>query len=62
MEYPILALIFFISLLLTLILFLGVVLRPPLWRKNSKKIKVFYATWFTPYLIFILFFTGPEDL
>jgi hypothetical protein len=60
--YPALAVIFFLSLILSLLLIAGLVLRPKIWLKNLAKIKIFYLLWFAPYLIFILFFTGPEDL
>lgn len=62
MEYPILATIFFLSLFLILILVFGAIFRPTIWMKSKKKIKVFFALWFFPYLVFILFFTGPEGI
>jgi hypothetical protein len=59
--YPILALIFFLTLLICLLLAFGLLFRPRIWKINLSKIKVFCAIWFIPYFIFILFFTGPED-
>ncbi len=62
MAYPLLATIFFASLFLLAIFILGSALRPSLGEKHSSKIKIFYTLWFAPYFIFILFFTGPENL
>ncbi len=60
--YPILAGIFFINIIVSVILILGWIIRPKIWRRNLPRIKLFCTIWFVPYLIFILFFTGPEDL
>jgi murein DD-endopeptidase MepM/ murein hydrolase activator NlpD len=62
MLYTILAIIFFSSLFLVLVLLLCVFLKPRVWIQNQRKIKIFYGTWFIPYFIFIFFFTGPEDI
>jgi murein DD-endopeptidase MepM/ murein hydrolase activator NlpD len=60
--YPILALIFFLTLLIFFMLIVGFIFKPTIWRKNIKRINVFCFLWFAPYLVFICFFTGPEDL
>ncbi|MBN8542512.1 MAG: peptidoglycan DD-metalloendopeptidase family protein [Deltaproteobacteria bacterium] len=57
-----LASLFALTLLLSLVLLLGVLCRPLIWRKNISAIKVFCATWYIPYFIFFFFFTGPTDL
>jgi beta-lactamase class D len=60
--YPVLAAIFFLTLLISLALILGFILKPLIWCKNISRIKLFCLFWFVPYFIFICFFTGPEDL
>lgn len=62
MLYPILSVIFGLSLIFGLIGILGLFFRPRIWRSNQKPIKVFYVSWFGIYFFFILFFTGPQDL
>lgn len=62
MEYPLLATIFFTSLLLFLIFIICSVSQFSVWRKYRSKINIFYIFWFLAYFIFILFFTGPDDL
>ncbi len=62
MEYPLLATVFFASLLLFLMFVIGVIAQPSIWKQKSSKIKVYFAIWFVAYFVFILFFTGPEDL
>lgn len=62
MEYPLLATVFFSSLLLFIVFVVAISVQPSIWKKNIFKIKMFYAIWFVPYFLFILFFTGPEDL
>lgn len=60
--YPFLAVVFFLSLLIGTLLTMGLILKPPFWRHYLSRIRIFTALWFTPYFIFILFFTGPLDL
>jgi murein DD-endopeptidase MepM/ murein hydrolase activator NlpD len=60
--YPLLAAVFFLSLVLGALLILGLLFKPKLWRRHLHRIQIFCALWFTPYLAFILFFTGPQDL
>ncbi len=62
MEYPLLASIFFLSIFLFLVLIVGTLFRPPIWRRNKQRITRFYVLWFSAYALFILFFTGPENL
>lgn len=62
MGYLIFVAIFFMSLALLLILTVGSILRPLIWTRNIFKIKFFYVLWFSPYLMSIPFFAGPEDL
>jgi hypothetical protein len=60
--YPLLALLFFLSLILGLLLVLGFIFKPQVWRRYFTKIWVFAITWYLPYFIFIIFFTGPIDI
>lgn len=62
MTYPILAIIFALTLLISATLLIGLIIRPPIWRKNLSGIKAFCAVWYLPYVVFILTFTGPKDL
>ncbi|MBY0416072.1 MAG: M23 family metallopeptidase, partial [Bdellovibrionales bacterium] len=60
--YPILAAVFFLTLIICFMLIAGFLAKPKIWQSNLYKIKIFCCVWFIPYLIFILFFTGPKDL
>ncbi|MGE0632484.1 MAG: M23 family metallopeptidase [Pseudobdellovibrionaceae bacterium] len=60
--YALLAAIFALSIVIGLLLVLGFILKPHVWHKNLRRIKIFCLFWFVPYFAFILFFTGPEDL
>jgi murein DD-endopeptidase MepM/ murein hydrolase activator NlpD len=60
--YPLLSAIFVVTILFGLLLISGFLFKPRIWRNNTRTIKILCAAWFIPYLIFILFFTGPEDL
>lgn len=60
--YPIYASLFFLTLILVTLLVVGLLFKPKIWQRNLSKIKFFCTAWFTPYLVFIFFFTGPEDL
>lgn len=62
MIWPILAIIFLLSILFGLAFGTGVIFKLPVWQKHKSKIKVFTIIWFSAYLCFILFFTGPENL
>lgn len=62
MLWPILGSIFTVSIILLLVLAFAITFRLKFWKTNKSKILVFYAIWFVPYSIFILFFTGPVDL
>lgn len=62
MAYPILAVLFFLSMLILVLLLIGLITRGSFWRRNLSSIKIFCLIWFVPYLIFILFFTGPDDV
>jgi beta-lactamase class D len=57
-----LAIVFVMTLMFSLSLLIGLVFRPPFWRKHIYKIQILYAVWFVPYAIFFFFFTGPVDL
>lgn len=61
MQYPLLAAIFFTSLLLCLIFIFCSIFKPSFWQKYHFKVNIFYTVWFLSYFLFILFFTGPED-
>lgn len=60
--FLILSVLFIMTLLISVALLVGAILRPPIWRKHLFKIKVFCVCWYLPYLVFIFFFTGPSDL
>ncbi len=60
--YPVFAAIFFATILISCLIVIGLFLRPRLWRANLGVIKIFCVLWYLPYLVFVLFFTGPEDL
>jgi murein DD-endopeptidase MepM/ murein hydrolase activator NlpD len=60
--YPILAAVFFLSIIISILMLIGLIFKPKIWRSHLPAIQVFYVLWFTPYLAFILFFTGPQDL
>lgn len=62
MLWPILGAIFTISIFLGIALFLAIAFRLSFWKRNKLKILSAYLVWFGPYLIFILFFTGPVDI
>lgn len=62
MTYAILASIFFLTILLSLSLLVGYLLRPKSWEKHISKIKLLSSVWYLSYLVFILFFTGPTNL
>lgn len=49
-------------MLLFVLLAAGLILKIDFWSRNKFKILIFYTAWFTPYVLFILFFTGPYDL
>lgn len=60
--YPVLAAIFFLSIVFALALILGFILKPKIWKTKWRSIQILALLWFVPYFIFILFFTGPIDL
>lgn len=62
MLYPILAFIFFVSLLLGCAVIAIAIFKPQLYRQNRKIFWIFIFAWFGPYFIFIFFLTGPLDL
>ncbi len=62
MIYPVLAIIFFISLALALALVLGLIFKSKISLRNRRSFLTFYLFWFVAYSLFILFFTGPKDL
>lgn len=43
-------------------LLIGLITRGSFWRNNLSRIKIFCLFWFVPYLMFFVFFTGPDDL
>lgn len=55
--YPILAFIFLATLIFSLIIFVGFIFRPQLWKPAFK----FYAAWLLIYGVFILFGTGTNE-
>jgi murein DD-endopeptidase MepM/ murein hydrolase activator NlpD len=60
--YLILAVIFALSILISILLIVGLLFKPSIWLRNLRRIKLFCSLWFIPYFTFILFLTGPEDL
>jgi hypothetical protein len=62
MTYPLLAVIFVLSVLLLVFLATCLILKFDFWNRNKTKIQIFYSAWFIPYCLFILFFTGPNNL
>lgn len=60
--YPLLALIFFLTILTSILLLLGFIFRPGIFQRHTRAIKLASILWYGSYLIFILFFTGPEKL
>lgn len=60
--YPLLALLFFLSVIIGLLLIMGFIFKPRIWRHHPRRIRTFVALWFTPYFLYILLFTGPVDL
>ncbi|MAE74871.1 MAG: hypothetical protein CL675_12315 [Bdellovibrionaceae bacterium] len=59
MSYPILATVFFVSVLLLVALLVVRLMSPPTWRRNRRRLLNAYSLWFMPYVAFIVFFTGP---
>jgi murein DD-endopeptidase MepM/ murein hydrolase activator NlpD len=45
-----------------ILLLLGFIFKPKIWKQNKRKIFLFNLAWFAPYFVFIIFFTGPENL
>lgn len=65
MAYPFLATLFFLSMgfcLLGAIYFLTPIGGRGRLSNHRSKIVGFYILWFTPYVAFVLFFTGPRNL
>jgi murein DD-endopeptidase MepM/ murein hydrolase activator NlpD len=60
--YPILIGILCLSLGLGGFLAVGAALRPRFFRENLRPIIFVSAVWFGAYTVFIVFFTGPDDL
>jgi murein DD-endopeptidase MepM/ murein hydrolase activator NlpD len=60
--YPILAILFFLTIIFSILLVIGFIFKPKIWKQNLSKIKIFFITWYVPYFAFILFFTGPINL
>lgn len=60
--YPLLAALFFLSVLLVVLLLTGLIFQPVFFEKNRRGILRFYCMWFGPYVAFILLLTGPRNL
>jgi len=60
--YPILASVFFTSILIFLLAVATTLLKPNFYIRNKKKFWMAITAWFAPYTIFILTMTGPTDL
>lgn len=60
--YLLLALIFFLSVAIGILLIIGYIFKPQIWHHHLRKIQIFTTLWFIPYFIYILLFTGPVDL
>ncbi len=61
-TFFILAVIFAMTLLISVTLIFGLFFKPSIWRNNLSRIKIFCVAWYLPYLGFVFFFTGPTDL
>jgi len=59
--YYFLAAIFFISILLFLVTIIAVILKLRFWENNKFNLSLILISWFSLYLIFIIFFTGPTE-
>jgi murein DD-endopeptidase MepM/ murein hydrolase activator NlpD len=62
MTWPILGSIFALSVIIVLLLLIMIFAKPAIWVKNKSKISTFYIIWFLSYSIFVIFFTGPQDI
>ena len=62
MLYPFLAFIYFASIFFITALVGTLLIRPSFLRKNKRPIRILYGVWFGTYILFILFFTGPNNL
>lgn len=60
--YPLLAVIFFLSFIIGLLLTVGFIFKPKIWRQYKRQIRIFTAFWFIPYFTYIFLFTGPSDI
>lgn len=57
-----LALIFFLSVIIGVLLIVGFIFKPQIWRHHQRGVQIFSVLWFVPYIFYILFFTGPGNL
>jgi murein DD-endopeptidase MepM/ murein hydrolase activator NlpD len=62
MAYLILAPVFFISLMIIFSAIAFALFKPAIYLRHKKRIQMFLVAWFAPYLLFVLFFTGPKNL
>lgn len=62
LTYPILATLFFVSIVFAISLVIALIVRPRVWRRHSRAVLIFSAVWFGAYFLFILLGTGPKDL
>ncbi len=62
MTWPISGGIFALSVMIVLLLLIMIFVKPAVWVKNKSKILLFYSIWFLPYFLFVMFFTGPQDI
>jgi len=60
--YLFLSIVFVLSIIIGIMLIVGFIFKPPFWRRHLRGIRIFCALWFAPYVLYILLFTGPEDL
>ena len=60
--YLVLVAAFFITITIFSALLACYLLKPNLWKTHRSGIQLLCVVWFVPYLVFVLFFTGPIDL
>lgn len=61
-TYPVLAVLFFTTLLASIALVILASLKPLVWQRQARRIWRAFAVWLVLYSLFIGFFTGPKDV
>ena len=62
MIWPILGVIFFLSILFLVLLTISLILKLDFLKRNKITVMFLFSVWYVPYILFVLFFTGPSDL